>query len=664
MRKKIKSMVTLPVVCCCLLSPFSLAMAEESDEVDIVEVEVRSTVLTDYLVTTEVITAEKIKELGATNVAEAINWVPGLYVARADKNSRMVRIRGAATDQTKIYVDGMPLFPLSGIASNAASDLATIPVDNIEKIEIIKGPGPVQYGTDYKGGIILITTKNGQGVGQGSLHLSAGSHSAYDTHISYSGSEGNVSYAVTAGKRQTDGHLSNSESDTNYFNGKIKWDVGQDSALTLSGYYINTDREIANYVDQRTGQPLYPNTNWSGDTAIDGKRSTSDWKFTDLKQTNIALQFDEKANNRFSYNVKIYHVTDSNDLWVYNRNNASLGTDTYANPIWYRSGWSSKGNGMEFTGDLQANRNNVITFGVKYNKIDWDADENNSDLDEGGTDKRIGYYVQDRWQVDNKTSVTLGVRYDEAKQSYSSTKTGGSSIRNSSTIDATDPVLNITHQLDNQNALRFSAGKSHIFATAKQVSNNLIGGAAIPEPEKAKNYEIGWKHDFDAKSSLDVAVFKNKIDNRIDRRTSDKMYYNIAQTDIQGVELSYNRLFSERLKGFINYTYLDAEDTDQEGVKTKAVKLPDAILNCGLTYTVDKLQTTALVRAVGNAGTDDATYTRLGGYYTMDVEFKYRQDANTDYFLRVSNLFDHKYWETATYPSDGINFMVGANLKL
>jgi outer membrane receptor protein involved in Fe transport len=671
MRKNLKRMVIPPAVCVFLLSPFNPVMAEEANAVAIDEVEVRSTALADYLVTTEVITAEKIKEMGATNLAEAIERVPGLYVARADKGSRLARIRGAAYDQTKVYIDGMPVFPLSGIASNSASNLETIPVDNIEKIEIIKGPGPVQYGTDYKGGIILITTKDGKGPGQTNLQLSTGSNNSYDNYVSYSGGNSDAGYYITAGKKQGDGHLNNSEFDTEYLNGKIKWNLGNDSALTLSGYYMNTDREIPNNIDQITGLEVpITNNKWSGDTLVGGKSNVKDWKYTDFKQTNIALQFDQKTTKEFKYNVKVYHVTDGNDLWVYNGNNASNPAFVnYAHPVWYRSGWYSKGNGMEFTGDLQTARNNTVTFGTKYTQIDWDTDENNSDLDESGTDKRFGYYIQDNLRFDDKTNLTLGVRHDQAKQSYSYYKTGADSAQNSSTIDATDPVFNITHQLDEQNSLRFSAGKSHIFVMAKQASSNITKGVALPDPERAVNYEVGWKHNFDEKSSLDIAAFNNKITDRIEKNSDttsvlNGTYYNISETNIKGVELEYNRNFTKRLQGFVNYTYLDAKDTDATGKETKALNLPESMFNYGLTYSVDKFQATVLGHALDKMTTDNKTYTKLAGYHTLDLDLKYQENENIGYFLRINNILDAKYWETATYPADGINFVAGVNIKM
>ncbi|WP_110953988.1 TonB-dependent receptor [Anaerosinus massiliensis] len=659
MCEKLKKIVIPSVLCACLASSWSSASAEQAEEIVLEGIEVHSTSLEDYQVTTEVITAEKIKEMGANDLAEILESVPGLYMARADKASRLVRIRGAATDQAKVYIDGMPVFPLSGIASNSASDLSTISVQNIEKIEIIKGPGPVQYGTDYKGGVILITTKDGTGASQLNLSVAAGSDHAINHAVSYSGRDENASYYIAAGKKQGDGYLNNAEFDTEYFNGKVKWDLEHDAHLTVSGYYMNTDREIPNGIDQKTGQELSKNIKWSGDQAINGERDTKDWKYKNFKQTDIGIAYDQKVNDRFKYDIKFYHVTDGNDLWVYNGNNAKTGTNTAKNPIWYSSTWTSKGNGIEFTGDFQADSNQTFTFGTKLNKIDWESSDVLGDSD-GGSDKRIGYFIQDAINLDEKTDLTMGMRYDQVKQTFRAYK---------DTKEHTiDPVLNLIHRFDEKDTMRFSAGKTHNFATAKQLTGNLKSGAALPDTEKATNFEIGWKHAFDEKSSVDVAVFKNNIDNRIDKITDNAnpmkgSYYNIFKTDIKGMELAYNRIFNPRLKGFVNYTYLSAKDTDEMGQRSDASGLPDHMFNYGLTYTVDKFQTTLVGHFLGDVPTSDKTYQKLDSYHTVDLNFNYRQNETMDYFLQINNIFDTEYWETYEYPGDGIHFMAGVNMK-
>ena len=225
-------------------------------ETDTVAVEAEG--IDKHLVTTNTITEQEIKDRGYRDLADILSQVPGLYMAPAAKDSKMVRVRGASSDQTKVYIDGIPAFPLTGIISNAASDLSTIPVDSIAKVEIIKGSGPVQYGTDYKGGVILVTTKNGKGAGKFRMSIAGGSHRAYDTKLGYSGSDKNVNYAVNLSKHYSAGYLENQMDKKIYFDGKIKFKTSSKSSLMLNGYYSDMEREIPESIDPSTGQYVAP----------------------------------------------------------------------------------------------------------------------------------------------------------------------------------------------------------------------------------------------------------------------------------------------------------------------------------------------------------------------------------------------------------------------
>lgn len=358
-------------------------------------------------------------------------------MAPADKNSKMVRIRGAEVGQTKVYIDGIPAFPLNGIASNAAADLSTIPADSIAKVEIIKGPGPVQYGTDYKGGVILVTTKDGEGAGKFRLSIAGGSHHTYDTRIGYSGSDKNISYALNALKRHTGGYLPNSENDKLYFDGNIKFKTSDTSALTLSGYYSDMDSEISNSVDPITGKTLTANINWSLAQSVPNSvrrnNKTNNWHYKGFKQANIALQYESRPSDKWQYDVKYYHLIDENNLWVHNLSTSeggSISSYSYAAPEWYRNGWFSTGNGIEANASTALGAKHQLSFGAKYVKIDWHTDENNTSIRGEGVDKRTGLYIEDAWSFDSKTRMTLGVRYESLSQDVNNVE---------STDHATDP---------------------------------------------------------------------------------------------------------------------------------------------------------------------------------------------------------------------------------
>lgn len=611
-----------------------------------------------YLVTTNTITEQEIKERGYRDLSDILSQVPGLYVAPAAKDSKMVRVRGASSDQTKVYIDGIPAFPLNGIVSNAASDLSTIPADSIAKVEIIKGPGPVQYGTDYKGGVILVTTKDGRGPGKFRVSVAGGSHHTYDTRIGYSGSDKNVSYALNVAKRHTGGYLPNSTDNKLYFDGKVKVRTSNKSSLMLSGYYANMDREIADDVDLRTDRTMLRGAPWSIEP-FNRRNKTNHWYYKGFKQTNLALQYESRPDDRWRYDVKYYHLIDENNLWVHNvlaSNGGWLPSYSYARPEWYRSGWFSTGNGVEANASTALGDKHQLSFGAKYVKIDWHTDYNNGTQGDVGSDKRTSFYIEDAWSFGARTRMTLGVRHESLSQDANNKE---------SSDHATDPVLNLTHDVTKADTLRFSAGRTHIFVQAKTAASNINLGAPIPKHERARNFELGWKHRFMKTAEVDLAVFHTNVTDRINRTSSATPYYNIDKTRIRGLELGYRQTLTPKLSLFANYTWMSARDTDL-GVTRDAAGIPHQMMNLGLTYREGKLRSTLLSRMMRgwNNGRNNAgvPYPNSAGYFTADLDLRYEPQTDMGVFLRINNIFNKDYQDKLYHPADGTNFLLGMDM--
>lgn len=630
--------------------------ADTAYDTDTVTVEAKG--VDKYLVTTNTITEQEIKERGYRDLADILSQVPGLYMAPADKNSKMVRIRGAEVGQTKVYIDGIPTFPLNGIASNAAADLSTIPADSIAKVEIIKGPGPVQYGTDYKGGVILVTTKDGDGAGKFHLSIAGGSHHTYDTRIGYSGSDKNISYALNASKRHTGGYLPNAENDKLYFDGKIKFKTSDKSSLILSGYYSDMDSEISNSVDPRTGKTLTADINWSLAQSVPNSvrrnNKTNNWHYKGFKQANIAVQYESRPNDRWQYDFKYYHLIDENNLWVHNlsrREGGSILNYSHAAPEWYRSGWFATGNGVEANASTALGDKHQLSFGAKYVKLDWHTDENNTNLQDKGTDKRTSFYIEDAWSFDAKTRMTLGVRHESLSQDANNVKSTG---------HATDPVLNLTHDVTKADTLRFSAGRTHVFVQAKSAATNIRANVAVPKPERDRNFELGWKHRFSPKAELDLSVFYTDVTDRIVRLVRGGPYYNIDQTKIRGAELGYQHKFTQKLSAFANYTWMSAEDKSN-GKTTDAAGIPHQMMNLGLTYREGKWRSTLLGRAMSGWSNGEKNPNR-SGYFTADLDLRYEPQTDLGVFLRVNNIFNRDYQDKLYHPAEGTNFLLGVDM--
>jgi hypothetical protein len=421
--------------------------------------------------------------------------------------------------------------------------------------------------------------------------------------------------------------------------------------------------QITGSYDPVTGElDPFSSPNWSiGDTSAltpHTSNVTRDWHYKGFRQSNIALQFESRPSDKWQYDVQYYHMIDENNLWVHNLLEGQGGHLTgYSakNPEWYRSGWFSKGNGIEANASAALGAKHQLSFGAKYIALDWHTDENNSNKRDEGTDKRRSFYVEEAWSFDARTRMTLGVRYEGLRQTYNKT--------NESKDSATDPVLNITHDLTKYDTVRFSAGRTHFFIQPKSVASNIRMKQPLPKPERNRNFEIGWKHKFGAQNSVDLAVFRTDVTDRIvsTGMGKNRYYINLDKTRIRGVELGYQQNFGAHWHTFANYTWLRAEDTDK-GVKKDATGLPSGMFNLGATYRMGKWQSTLLGRAVRGWKNNDSDYPNSAGYFTMDLDLRYRPQTDLEWFVRVNNLFNTEYQDSLYHPAQGTNVMLGVEM--
>ena len=327
------------------------------------------------------------------------------------------------------------------------------------------------------------------------------------------------------------------------------------------------------------------------------------------------------------------------------------GERIHRRPEWYRSGWFSTGNGIEANASTALGDKHQLSFGAKYVKLDWHTDENNTNLQDKGTDKRTSFYIEEAWSFDAKTRMTLGVRHESLSQDANNVKSTG---------HATDPVLNLTHDVTKEDTLRFSAGRTHVFVQAKSAATNIRANVAVPKPERDRNFELGWKHRFSPKAELDLSVFYTDVTDRIVRLVRGGPYYNIDQTKIRGAELGYQHKFTQKLSAFANYTWMSAEDKSN-GKTTDAAGIPHQMMNLGLTYREGKWRSTLLGRAMSGWSNGEKN-PNSSGYFTADLDLRYEPQTDLGVFLRVNNIFNRDYQDKLYHPAEGTNFLLGVDM--
>jgi vitamin B12 transporter len=147
-----------------------------------------------------VLTAADLRASGARTVAEALDGLAGLTVVQTGSpgSATSVFVRGGESDYVKVLIDGVPLNEPGG-----AYDFANLTIDNVQRIEVVRGPTSVLYGSDAVSGVVQIFTRKGGSGVRGQVR--AGTRGAMELDARLSGGEGVASYSVAAAWRTSDG---------------------------------------------------------------------------------------------------------------------------------------------------------------------------------------------------------------------------------------------------------------------------------------------------------------------------------------------------------------------------------------------------------------------------------------------------------------------------
>ncbi len=189
-----------------LVVPSALAAQDFRDTVRLADLVVTAdrvpTPSARVVASTTVITGESLRERGVYFVEEALREVPGATIVSSGSyggNSALF-LRGGESDYVKVLVDGVPVNQPGG-----AIDLSTLTTDNVERIEIVRGPASVQYGSDAMTGVIQIFTRRGSGRLTTEATARAGSHGNWNAGVGVSGGSEQTSYSASLSRAASDG---------------------------------------------------------------------------------------------------------------------------------------------------------------------------------------------------------------------------------------------------------------------------------------------------------------------------------------------------------------------------------------------------------------------------------------------------------------------------
>lgn len=201
-----------------------------------------------------VITGEELRVRGITRVSDALRAVPGAMLVQNGSTGSVnsLFLRGGESRYTKVLVDGVAVNAPGGFF-----DFSHLTTDNIERIEIVRGPGSVVYGADAVTGIVQIFTRQGRGRFNVSADGRGGNYGSREATVDVNGTGGPLRYSLGGGTRRTDGML---PFNNNYYNGTLSASAGltarPGSDLLASARYTNAEYH---YPTDFTGAPVDSN---------------------------------------------------------------------------------------------------------------------------------------------------------------------------------------------------------------------------------------------------------------------------------------------------------------------------------------------------------------------------------------------------------------------
>jgi vitamin B12 transporter len=230
--------------------------------------------ITDVLADVTVIDAATIARAGAQSLAELVQRQPGVEITMNGGPGSLsgVFLRGANRGQTLILVDGVRL----SSSSAGATSLEAIPLDQVDRIEILRGPSSSLYGADAIGGVIQVFTRRGTSTLTGNASVGGGTYGTWDVKAGVTGTSGPATFAVQGAAKGSTGF--NAVVDPSSFLYNNDKDGYKNPSVSASfGYTWATGQEI-------TGQFFRSHLN----SQFDGTAGSDDRTITDAETWQVA----------------------------------------------------------------------------------------------------------------------------------------------------------------------------------------------------------------------------------------------------------------------------------------------------------------------------------------------------------------------------------------
>lgn len=621
------------------------------------------TPLIDIPQSIQVVPQQLIRDRNTTELEGALETVPGVVPAGGrgtSANGPNILIRGFDATNS-IYRDGIPYFTFAPISTN-----------DIERIEVLKGPASVLFGAGDPGGVINLVSKKPLNEPSYAISFTAGNFDSYRGDVDFSGplnNEKTVKYRFNLSYEDYGSFRDFVEGRRLVVSPMLTWDISPNTTIDFYGQYVYSKETIDNGIPaQGTGIVNVPRERFLGEdfSAFEQNQFqigyTFNHKFSENWSVRHALQYLQYEPTRFSplfdsfdeltgELFRFEYATDG----TYERffTNAEVVGKFKTGPIAhqllvgvdYRYG--AEDPSFEFSDPYPSiNVFNPVYAGIIYQFTpEFFRDDHTN---------RVGVYIQDQIDLLPNLKILAGVRYDYSDQFRTTRNIGEQRAEFSQTDEDFSPRVGIVYQPIPTVAIygSYSTSFNPSFAASRNADNSTF------DPETGEQFEVGVKADISDQFSITFSAFDIKKQNVSTPDPNNPLFsLQTGEQTSRGIELF---LTGEILPGWnvvASYAYLDAyvskDTTLVEG--NNLANVPHNQFSLWTTYEIQEGSLDGLGFGLGlfyvdeRPGDLDNTFT-LPSYFRTDLAVFYRQD-NWQLQLNVENLFDIEYFSSATFGS-------------
>jgi vitamin B12 transporter len=548
-----------------------------------------------------VVTAADIELMNAHTLAEVLNTVTGVQVLMLGDPGigANANIQGSDASNVTVIIDGVVLNNLSD--NNV--DVGLIPVQNIEKIEIIKGPASSAWGSAL-GGVVNIITKAGKNVDQGGmLSASYGTKSTEDFRAEARGKQDQFGYYLTAGRLQTDGLMPNFHVSAKNAYTKLTYDLTDKTNVLFALGYEKSHRG-------------------NGFQTISQLNDLSEDDTTTVQHTTVALNSSLNQNLDLNVSIRMLRIEFEDDFSgaiIENDKIIDKGYGSSAKLTW-------------------KNDSHMIVFGA-----DADAKKLKSLNVTGGEQelRKWAVYANDTISL-NRLSITPGVRYDHT----------------SSNSAITSPSLGLAYNFANSTIVRLYTAKGFTIPPLGFTHQDNLFFSPNPDlkMEKVYSYQAGVETAALKYFWMKVSVFWNEIRDGFNTGTSSVdpsklMFVNVNRQRRRGID------FEVKTASFYNTfltagtEYIEARDLD---TNTRLHFQPTRVYDLGLHYN-DQQSFRALLNGRYIDWNMEPFFRGSYGSFVFDLHMTKKilqhKDASLEAFADVHNLFNGSQYVAEPYKN-------------